>query len=158
MERITNLISALKSEKEKYGEFSQFPASKEEIIELQKLIVSKYNIELDDIYLNILTITNGFDNDGVVLYSSKTSVIVGYDDRYIEGIVTANEIWHEDNEKSNFLFYAESDMYLFYANILNKQFYIVSRDDLQYIVLQTSNSEDFFSKIIELSLGVSIEG
>lgn len=62
----------------------------------------------NDLYVHILKITNGIDNDGVIIYAAATNELSGYPDRKIEGVLEANVIWHEDPLKRNFLYYAES--------------------------------------------------
>ncbi len=157
MKNIKYLLELLKIETEKYKEFLQEPLQEEELQFLKyKFEKTMYN-KLDEYYLNILSITNGIDNDGVVLYASETKEIKGYNDRFIEGIIEANNIWHEDIYKKNLIFYAESELYLFYQNTFNNVFYCVYRDDFSNIVFETKNANIFFQKIISLSLGNDIE-
>ncbi len=157
MKNIERLLELLKIETEKCKEFLQEPLKEEELQSLKHRFEKTMCSKLDEYYLKILSITNGIDNNGVVLYASETKEIKGYNDRFIEGIIEANDIWHEDIYKKNLIFYAESELYLFYQNTFNNLFYCVYRDDFSDIVFKTKNANVFFQKIINLSLGNDIE-
>lgn len=153
MKEINELLQRLKKEKERYKELLQPPISSNELTTLR----NNFSEELEDEYIKILTFTNGFDNDGVVLYASFRGLINGYKDRFIDGIIEANKTWHEESEKNKFIFYAESELYLFFKCIVNGHFYCVYRDDIKTTIFKTEDKNYFFASIIRLSLGESIE-
>ncbi len=157
MKNIKYLLEELKQETTKYGEKIQTPLKQSEIDILKNNFKSNFKKNIDEYYLVILSITDGFDNNGVVLYASKTQKIEGYDDRFIDGLLEANALWHKDIDKVSYIFYAESEMYLFFQDIQTDVFSCVSRDNLENIIFQTKSSKSFFENIINLSLGNSIE-
>lgn len=156
MKDIIELINNIKKEQNIYGEILQ-PAA--EIEETHKLNNKAFTLgyKLDSIYLAILEVTNGIDHDGTILYATETINLVGYEDRFIDGFFEANKIWHEDLYKKSFLIYAESEMHLFLQVIEDSNFYIVPRDSIDVILYKTTDSLEFFKKILESCLGNYIE-
>jgi hypothetical protein len=104
MKTIYQLIERIKQQNEKYGDKIQLPAALKEIEVLSNQVSEKYNIPLSEAYKNILLQTNGVDNDGVVIYASEKTTIIGYEDRYIDGFLEANEDWQSNDDFSKFLF------------------------------------------------------
>ncbi len=158
MKSIKELIKEIEKEQKEYGENIQCPAKKEDIYTLQKEVEDEFDFTLDKVYTKILEVVNGIDSDGTILYATERCLLEGYSDRYIDGLIDANKIWHEDLHKKTFLVYAESDMYLFFQTIeKNSKFCIVPRDSFDCTVYQTTNSIDFFTKILESCLGRYVE-
>lgn len=157
MKIIDALLSALKMQSEKYGDLLQTGASEAQCLQLMEKIKKEFNIDISEVYTCILSYTNGFDHDGVVLYSLEKSLLNGYDDRYIDGIAEANESWHRNIEMRDFLFYAESELYLFVQSLEDSSLSYRPRDDFNTIIYVIENDEEFFELIIRLALGENIE-
>jgi hypothetical protein len=148
------LIEKLRDIREKYGNSLQKAATPEDVELLNKVVKKKFKIELSPVYQFILLNTNGFNENGVFLYGNKTALIQGYTDRYLGGLVEENETWHGFDEKlSKYLFYAESDSYLFGQSLENKVFTCYAKESFgDYLVFETSNDSDFFEKIFKLAI------
>lgn len=152
MGKIDLLIRKLEEARGKYGDVLQKPATSQIVELLNAEIQRQYNIELSSVYKTILLKTNGFNENGVFLYGAKTKVIEGHSNRYLEGIIEANEIWHENETFSDYLFYAESDMYLFVQSLKTQLFSCRVRDGFKELVYETSIDSDFFEKIFQLAI------
>lgn len=157
MKTIDELLNALKTQNEKYGDLLQTAASQDQCLQLSKRVKDEFNLSISEVYIYLLQYTNGFDNDGVVLYSTEKSLINGYDDRYIDGILEANKSWHRNTEMKDFLFYAESEQYLFVQSLENSSLSYRPRDDFDTIIYKAKNDKEFFEIIIKLALGENIE-
>jgi len=152
-ENLRSLIEQLRETRKKYGNSLQIAAIKDDIERINKVVNEKFNIELSPVYQSILRITNGFNENGVFLYGTETNLIQGYSDRYIEGIIEANEIWHEYDDFSNYLFYAESDLYLFVQSFKSKLYSCHARDSFDNEpVFETNNENEFFETIFRLAV------
>ncbi|MDR2906097.1 MAG: YrhA family protein [Helicobacteraceae bacterium] len=150
-ENLKILLEGLRKAREKYGDSPQKPATSKEVEKLNKAVMENFNIELSPVYKSILLKTNGFNENGVFLYGSETNLIAGYSDRYLEGIMEANEIWREDDDFSNYLFYAESDLYLFAQSLKDQLYSCRARDSFDDVIFETNDDNDFFEKIFKLA-------
>jgi len=153
-ENLLSLIEQLRKAREEYGNFLQRPATKEDVERLNIAVKEKFKIEISSIYKSILLKTNGFNENGVFLYGSKTDLLQGYSDRNLGGLIETNETWHESFDGfSNHLFYADSDSYLFGQSIESKLFVCYTKENFSdYLIFETSNDNDFFEKIFRLAV------
>ncbi|WP_029288209.1 YrhA family protein [Pedobacter sp. R20-19] len=154
MKKLENIISAIKEQHLKYGDQLQSPATTEEINDLESKIRQMFKVELAEAYKKILTQTNGIDNDGIVLYGTKTLPVEGYQNRFVYGLIEANEEWHDFVD---YLFYAESEMYLFVQSLSDESFSYRSRERFEDVIFSTDDNELFFEIILKLALGENIE-
>ena len=81
-------------------------------------------------------------------------MIQGYPDRYLGGLVEENENWHGfDDDFSKYLFYADSDLYLFGQSIENNLFTCYAKESFgDYLIFETGNDREFFEKIFRLAI------
>ena len=153
-ENLISLIEQLREVREEFGNYLQMPAAKEDVERLSNVVKEKFKIELSPIYQSILLKTNGFNENGVFLYGSETSLLRGYSDRYLRGLLETNETWHESYDGfSKYLFYADSDSYLFGQSIENKLFTCYAKESFgEYLIFETNNDFEFFEKIFRLAV------
>jgi hypothetical protein len=83
--------------------------------------------ELPEEYCRLLRETDGLDANGLVLYATRTSPIAGHHDRFITGIVEANEGWRDLEDNRNYLFFGDSGMSLFAYHLGEKRYQILDR-------------------------------
>ena len=121
------------------------------------MFVQTFKFNIPSVFVNILEITNGIDNNGTVLYATERTLINGYEDRYIDGLLEANEEWHTSTDFAAYIFYADSEQYLFVQNIQTKLFSFHPRDDFERMLFSTTDEELFFQIILECALGQDIE-
>ncbi|MBB1150795.1 hypothetical protein H4K35_11830 [Myroides sp. NP-2] len=157
MKKINELINDLVKVKNKYNEVIQPSVSNKQLGELDKLFTEQFSVNLSEIYKNILQITNGFNENGVFLYGSETALIIGYDDVFLSGIIDSNLNWHTNEDFAKFIFYADSDLYLFVQEIETKVFSFRPRDNFDEVLLETTDDELFFQIILECALEGGIE-
>ncbi|UIR57811.1 YrhA family protein [Sphingobacterium sp. SRCM116780] len=157
METIKSLIEKIKDQNLKYGDEIQLPAVSFDLEKLKSLFIQLFKFEIPTTFVKILEITNGIDNNGTVLYATMRALINGYEDRYIDGIFEANEEWHTNAYFAEYIFYADSEQYLFVQNIQSKLFSFHPRDNFETNLFSTTNEELFFQIILECALGEDIE-
>lgn len=63
--------------------------------------------EIPDEYAALLATCNGLDWNGLVVYASERTRIVGYSDRFVEGFVEANRDHREFEPMKDFLVFAD---------------------------------------------------
>jgi hypothetical protein len=151
-EKFISLIKQLKETREQYGGYLQKPAANKDIERLNNAVKTKFKMELSAVYKSILLETNGFNENGVFLYGTETDLIEGYWDRSLDGFLEANEVWHENDDFSSYLFYAEADLYVFVQSLKDKSYLCYARDSFDNPVFKTNDDNDFFEKIFRLAI------
>jgi hypothetical protein len=91
------------------GQRVQPAATAEQIEAVIRRAWERLGSELPVEYARFLEHMNGLNSNGLVIYSSDPIVVAGSTDVVIEGIVEANEAWHDDPAYSSFLFFGEGN-------------------------------------------------
>lgn len=117
-----SILKKISNDIRSYGGQLQSPAADDEIMNLQMQSKNELGINLPDEYLDLLRITNGIDYNGTVFYATDRSLIVGYDDRYIEGIVSANMFARDVEEMKDYFIFGESDDLLHVLNLPGRKY------------------------------------
>lgn len=151
---IKSLLGTMRKKKQDRLRYMQYPAAKDEVNDLYYIIKKKYNMELSPVYQSILLQTNGFRENGVVLYGTETHLLEGYkEDMYVEGFPEANENWKHNIDFANYIIYAESDTYLFAQSSRTKLFSCHTQEDFEESLLwETANDIFFFETILKLAV------
>lgn len=151
---INELLGRMRKKKQDHLRYMQYPANKEEVYQLFRSVQKQYNTELSPVYRSILLLTNGFNENGVILYGTKTCLIEGYKkDMHIEGFLEANENWKHNIDFANHIVYAESDTYLFAQSSKTNLYSCHAQGDFEDSFLwETPNDNLFFETILKLSV------
>jgi hypothetical protein len=129
------LLEQIAQERSKYSESMQPPSTPEQISELCEKASVCLGIKLPIEYINFLKLTNGLDWNGLTIYASETSLIAGYCDRYIQGVIEANQIYRQSEGESGM------DAYIYYPD--RNVYHITERISLRVI-----NTFSSFSKML----------
>lgn len=78
-----------------FGDDLQAPAGEDLLTDLRKRVRSQLRYDLPDQYLDFLRKANGLDWNGLTVYATGRTLIHGQTDRYLPGLVEANEQWRE---------------------------------------------------------------
>lgn len=146
---ITNLIAEIKQERQGRRQSApmQAPVSQER---LRKLLDRGRELDYSfpAAYLDVLSIVDGIDSNGIVLYASETQPLAGHTDRLdytIEGIVEANLIWRNHEPNKNFVFFAEAGDMVYCHDLTTDKFQIMDR-----IAQDVDDESDLFGTCEEL--------
>ncbi len=91
------------------------------------------------IYTELLSLTDGIDSSGVMLYASHSQPLAGHADRLdyiIEGFIEANMLWRAGVDGAinrDYIYFAESGDYLYCHHLQTEEFQIVDRVTLEPI-------------------------
>lgn len=153
-ENLESLIGQLKDVQERYGGFLQKPASNESVERLCGVVKERFGTELSPVYRSILLRTDGFNENGVYLYGSETALLQGRSDLHLGGLMEQNEIWHwMSDDISKYLFYADSDLYVFGQSLETGSFVCFAKDCIgDYLIFETDSDSDFFERIFRLAV------
>lgn len=151
---IDSLLGQMRKRKQDRLRYMQYPAAKDEVDMLFRIIKHKYGMELSPVYKCILLATNGFRENGVVLYGTETRLLEGYkEDMYVEGFQEANENWKHNIDFANHIVYAESDTYIFAQSTLTNLYSCHTQGDFEESLLwETPNDNFFFETVLKLAV------
>ncbi|MTG99455.1 MULTISPECIES: YrhA family protein [Myroides] len=125
------------------------PITIESLGRLEKYMIEKFSISVPNSLKEILQISNGLNYDGVFLYGLSEKVNLN--------LIEVNLNWHTDEDFAKFIFYADTDLYLFVQEIETKVFSFRPRDNFDEVLLETTDDELFFQIILECALEGGIE-
>ena len=88
-------LQQIREEKELYDEEINSGASKKEIYELVTTAKEKWNMEIPQQYLNVLSRINGIEFNGFILYGVDQYLLEHGMKQPVYGLLEFNHIWHE---------------------------------------------------------------
>ena len=118
-------------DKKVYGESGQPPATPAQLQALRDQAKKELGVDLPAEYYRLLETTNGLDSNGLSIYGSERTPIVGYTDRFIQGLVDANLNWWDLESHKRYIFFGDASMSL----------YVYDREDRKYQILDRSSND-----------------
>lgn len=120
------LLKTIGERASSYGESLQPPCSTESLAALHNRVQDELGVQLPEEFAAFLAKVNGLDWNGLVIYASERSPIVGYTDRFIEGIVEGN-LSHRDQEPMNdFLVFGDDGDALYTFCISDRSYQVIT--------------------------------
>lgn len=141
------LLKQISAKSKEYGESLQPPCSAKELADLQVQARKELGIEIPSGYAEFLRQHDGLDWNGLVIFASRTVPIVGYKDRFIEGLVDWNLGFRDDDSKNEFVVVADSGMDLYVFEPRRKKY--TARD---CVSLDQNESYKSFEEMISAAL------
>lgn len=152
---ITILLAEIKQERQSRRRAvpMQPPASHEQLQKLASRASEELNYRFPATYLEMLSVADGIDSNGILLYASETQLLAGNTarpDYIIEGVVEANLLWRDYESNQKYVFYGEAGDMVYCHNLTTDKFQImdrISQDvDSEFDVFGTC--EELFEKIL----------
>ncbi|WP_225435368.1 YrhA family protein [Bacillus aerolatus] len=137
--------------KKLYGERINTGASEEELTEFQKSVKEELHNELPNEYINVLKIINGLEFNGFILYGIDEVLLGNKPNQHIDGLITSNQIWYENEEQKKYLFLGESNI-SWYVFDINKTQYIELDNPSGREMVKFKEFDEMFEKILSDSL------
>lgn len=137
------LLETIAQEHQKFQQSMQPPCNPQKLIQLKEKVENQLNCTLPDGYIEFLSITNGLDWNGLLIFASETIPIVGYTDRKIPGFVDMNLLYRENEDCLDLLFFGESGIDSYVYCISAKQYQILDR-----VSLSLTETFDSFEMLI----------
>jgi hypothetical protein len=148
-----DLLNEIALKRSKYSGSMQPPCPTQEIARLRDDVRRKLSTELPNGYAQFLATTNGFDWNGLVIYASATSLIVGHQDRHIPGFVETNLMNREEDEwYHDLLVFGNSGLDRYVFRISTKEYQI-----LDITSLDLTEKHDSFDSLISEALRIHLE-
>lgn len=125
------LLQEIAEKKCKYSESMQPGCQNQQIAKLQKNTLENLSAELPNEYIDFLCITDGLDWNGLLIYASETSPIIGYKDRSIPGFLETNLLNRDEDEScKDLLFFGCSGIDAYVLKVSTEEYQILDRVSL----------------------------
>ena len=135
------LIARIAAEsKADYNSEIQPPATEEALQRLFQRTRAELGADLPASYLNFLRLTDGLIWDGLFIYSSEKTPVVGEPNEFMHPFVDTNLIWRSHEPHKKFLFFGDGDISLYVYNLEKDCYEILDRPS--ETVIQTFSSFD----------------
>jgi cell wall assembly regulator SMI1 len=102
-------------------------ATQEAIARLEKAMREKFNITLPKAYLDALSVINGLEFNGYIVYGIDEELLDENPAQHISGLIDSNKVWHEVEGQEAYLFLGESHMDLLAYRLDNGKYFNMDR-------------------------------
>lgn len=144
------LLVSVIEDKTDANEPQQAPLEEIKRKEFEQRVEQTLHYELPQVYLDVLSYTDGLDCNGVVLYASEVYNEGG--EFLIQGFLEANILLRGYLPNRNFIYFAESGMDFYRHNLQNNLFEISARIG-GTVFNSFDTSEKLFNQILKHMLG-----
>ena len=103
-------LQQIREEKELYDEEINSGASEKEIYELVTTAKEKWNMEIPQQYLDVLSRINGIEFNVFILYGVDQYLLEHEMKQLVYGLLEFNHIWYENEKQREYLFLGESNI------------------------------------------------
>ncbi len=143
-----SLLQVIAGEMSRFGEQLQPPCSPRHLKDLQSSSNNALGHAVPEGYLDLLRLADGLDWNGLQIYASRRSPIVGYPDRIIEGFVEGNLAYRDFEPFNGFLIFAGDGVALYVYDITRNEYQAITAVGLT--LLETAPSfESLIAKAIQ---------
>ena len=149
-----DLLAAVLDQLTHYEVSTQPPLSEVAREAFRSRVAYTLSYELPQAYLDILTITDGLDWNGAVLYASETRLREN-DEFDIQGMLEANiQLRLAYTPDKDFIYFAESGMDAYRHNLLTNKFEISDRVVGDSVFESFDTAEELFQQLFKNMLNV----
>lgn len=138
-------------EKNLYGEQVNTGASEVELAKFKKNVKEELQKDLPSEYINVLKIINGLEFNGFILYGIDEVLVENNPNQHINGLISLNQIWYENEDQKKYLFLGESNI-SWYVYDINKEQYIELDNPSGREMVEFEKFDEMLEKILSDSL------
>lgn len=121
------LLAEVRAEQARYGGHRQPPCTEERLARLRRRVREELGAELPDEYVELLREQDGLNYNGLFIYASETTPIVGARDASIQGIVEANLGWRDIESMNVYLVFGDGNMDLYARHLPTGEYHVLDR-------------------------------
>ena len=115
-------LEEIKEEKNLYGEQINSGASEVELAKFKISVKEELQKDLPTEYSNVLKMVNGLEFNGFILYGIDEVLLEKKPNQHINGLISFNQIWYENEDQKKYLFLGESNISWYVYDPNNKRF------------------------------------
>jgi hypothetical protein len=121
------LLDVLNAAQARYGEQRQPPCTDDRLEQLRRRVREELGAELPSEYAAFLRAQDGLNHNGLFIYASETTSVVGATNAIIQGIVEANLGWRDDPHASIYLVFGEGNLDLYVRHVPTGAYHVIDR-------------------------------
>jgi hypothetical protein len=114
-------------DKKAYGESGQPPATPAQLQALRAQAKKELGVDLPAEYYRLLETTNGLESNGLSIYGTERTLIVGHQDRFIQGLVDANLNWWDLESHKKYVFFGDASVSLYVRDLEDGKYKLLDR-------------------------------
>jgi hypothetical protein len=113
-----SLLRQIEAKMHSYGMALQPPCPSDAIRKLNAASLKQLSHRIPDGYANLLALMNGLDWNGLVIYASHRTSIVGHSDRLIEGFIDGNLAYRDFEPMKEYLVFGDdgTSLYVYHTS------------------------------------------
>ena len=134
------------------GDAMQPPATEQQLLQVRKKAQEKLGHDLPEGYRRFLAEVNGLNYDGLVIYATEPSPIIGYEHELIEGFVEANVDDREFEPMSRYLAFGQNEFDVFVLDLKTGEYQVINQ--LRLNVCRVAGS---FDQLLEWAIAERFE-
>jgi len=120
-------LQMIREKMKKYGYALNNGVAENVILPFKDAVYEKFNYLLPSDYLEFLKLMNGFDFNGSIVYGIDQEFADNTTCQEINGFISYNEIWYENEWLKKYAFLGEGEMNWYVYNIENNQFQLLDK-------------------------------
>lgn len=144
-------LKIIKLRRKKRNRYLNEGCSLKEIDIFLQEVKKKFKYNLPQEYIDFLCVVNGLDYNGLVLYGIDEGIVEKVNNQKVTGYIDTNEIWYENDELKEYMFFGDSNMSWYCYNI-KKNIYVELDKPSGEIEQEFSRFTDMIENALENSL------
>lgn len=138
-------------EKKLYGEQINSGASEVELAKFKLSVKEELQKDLPTEYSNVLKMVNGLEFNGFILYGIDEVLLEKKPNQHINGLISFNQIWYENEDQKKYLFLGESNISWYVYDTNNERYIELDNPSRQEMVI-FKELDEILEKILSDSL------
>lgn len=138
-------------EKKLYGEQINSGASEVELAKFKLSVKEELQKDLPTEYSNVLKMVNGLEFNGFILYGIDEVLLEKKPNQHINGLISFNQIWYENEDQKKYLFLGESNISWYVYDTNNERYIELDNPSGQEMVI-FKELDEILEKILSDSL------
>ena len=120
----------------------------EELKIFEQKVLEKFKYELPEEYIKFLSVVNGLEFNGLILYGIDESILDRKNAQTVTGYIDSNEIWYENEWQKEYMFFGDADI-SWYCLDVSKNVFVELDKPSGSLMQEFENFED----MLEYALG-----
>lgn len=116
-----------------------------------KKVKEKLKNNLPNEYIDFLSITNGIEYNGLIIYGVDKSIVDKAGKQNVTGYIESNLIWYENEHQKEYMFFGDGNI-SWYCYDINKNLYVELDKPSGELVQEFSSFDDMIENALEISL------
>lgn len=144
-------LEIIKLRREKRNRHLNEGCSLKELEFFQQEVKNKFKYDLPKGYIDFLSVINGLEYNGLVLYGIDENIVDKINNQRVTGYIDTNEIWYENDEQKEYMFFGDSNMSWYCYNI-RENIYVELDKPSGELEQEFSDFTDMLENALESSL------